>query len=135
MYRLDKKNQTPGYIALISILILGAVGVAVAVSVLLMGLNNSKTSFAVEQSNQSKALANACAETALQQIKNLNSYSGTGNLSTSQGNCAYTVTNTGGQNRTVTASGTVGTIIRKISISISAITPTIAISSWQEVAN
>lgn len=124
-----------GYITLISILVVGAVGVAITTSLLLLGLGSSRTSFALEQSNQAKALANACAEEALQQIRDSTPFTGTGNLTLGQGTCMYTVTSQGGQNRTITASGTVGTIVRKVEIIITKINPAITVSTWQEVAD
>lgn len=128
-------NSNGGYITLVSVLVVGAVGVAIAISLILLGVGSSRTSFAVEQSNQSKALANACAEEALQQIKDSSSFTGSGNLALGQGTCSYTVTSQGQQNRTVTASGIVGTITRKAKIIINKIIPTIVITSWQEVDN
>ena len=124
-----------GYITLITVLITGAIGAAIAVSILLLGLGSSKTSFSLEQSNQAKALANACAEEALQQIHDSASFEGTGNLTLSQGTCTYTVTKLTDQNRTITTNGTVGTIIRKVSITLDKITPNINVTSWQEVVN
>ena len=124
-----------GYITLISVLVVGAVGIAVTLSLILLGLGSSRTSFALEQSNQTKALTNACAEEAMQQIRDSMSFTGNGNLSLRQGTCNYTVTSQGGQNRTITALGTVGTIVRKVKIIISKINPTITVTSWQEVAD
>jgi len=124
-----------GYITLISVLVIGAVGLAITISLILLGLGSSRTSFALEQSNQAKALTNACAEEAMQQIRDSMSFTGNGNLSLGQGTCNYTVTSQGGQNRTITALGTVGTIVRKVKIIISKINPTITVTSWQEVAD
>ena len=124
-----------GFITLTSVLVVGAVGVAIATSLILLGLGSSRTSFAVEQSNQAKGLANACAEEALQQIRDSTPFTGSGNLTLGQGICTYTVTNQGGQNRTITSSGTVGSIIRKVKIIIDKINPTIQVVSWQEVDN
>ncbi len=121
-----------GYITLVSVLIVGAVGTAIALSLLLLGNGASRTSFALQQSAQSKGLVNACAEEALEQIRDATAYASSGNLTLGQGTCAYTVTNTGGTTRTVTASSTVGTIIRKVSITVTAINPLILIGSWQE---
>ena len=121
-----------GYITLISVLVVGAVGIAIATSLLLLGVGSSRTSFALEQSNQAKALTNACAEEALQLISGSVSYTGSGNLTLGQGTCTYTVTNQGAQNRTITASGTVGTVVRKLTIIINKIKPSIVVVSWQE---
>lgn len=128
------KNEK-GYITLLSTLFLVAIGGVVAGSLILLGLNSSRTSFALDQSAQAKALANACAEEALQRIRNLTAYTGSGNLTLGQGSCSYTVTSEGGPNRTITASGTAGTIVRKVKITIDQIDPSINITSWQEVAD
>lgn len=129
----NKKNE--GFITLMSVLVVGAVGVAITLSIILLGVGSSRTSFAVEQSNQSKALANACAEEALQQIRDSALFTGSGNLALGQGTCDYTVTSQGGQNRTITTVGTVGTIVRKVKVVVDQITPIIQIVSWQEVAD
>lgn len=120
-----------GYIALVTVLIIGSIGSAIAISLILLGVGFSRTSFAIEQSNQAKALANTCAENALQQIRSNSSFSGTNTLTLNGGSCSYTVTVLSGENRTVIASGTYGTVIRKISISVTAINPKI-IASWIE---
>ena len=114
-------KSSHGFITLISVLVVGAVGVAITLSMILLELGSSRTSFALEQSNQAKALANACAEEAMQQIRDSTPFTGTGNLTLGQGTCSYTVTNTGGQNRTITASG------------INQINPAMAVTSWQEM--
>jgi len=62
-----------------------------------------------------------------------NSFSGTNGLTLGAGTCTYTVTVGTGEARTITASGRAGTIIRKTSVSITAINPLIVVSSWQEV--
>jgi len=127
--------NSDGYITLISVLVVGAIGVAITTSLLLFGLGSSRSSFAIEQSAQARSLADACAEEALQEIRDSTPYTGSDNLSLGQGDCDYTVTSGGGQNRTIDASGTVGTVQRKVKISINAINPSINITSWQEVAD
>jgi len=141
------KNQK-GFLTLISTLIVAAIGLSISVSLLLLGLGSSRTSFLTVQSYQANSLANACAEEALQQIYDsmimpdpipdpepvLVPYTGNGSLSLGQGVCSYTVTSTGGNHRKIVASGTVGTIIRKIQATTSSVAP-IIISSWQEVAD
>lgn len=128
------KNQK-GYITLLSTLFLVAIGGVVAGSLILLGLGFSKTSFTLVQSNQAKALANACMEEALERINDSAPFTGTGSLTLGAGTCSYTVTSGGGQNRTITSSGTVGSIIRKVTVTIDKITPAIEVTSWQEVAD
>ncbi len=115
-----------------SVLIVGVVGTAITTSLILLGLGSSRVSFAIEQSNQAKALANACAEEALQQIKESSSYTGSGELSLGQGSCSYTVKSQDGQDRTIAASGTVGTIGRNVAILIDQVDPVIGVVSWRE---
>lgn len=133
-HRSDKRSES-GYIVLISVLVVSAVGVSVALAVIQFGLGSSRSSFALEQSAQSRSLVNACADEALEQIRENSSFSGNGSLTLGQGTCAYSVVNLGGENRFITASGTVGTIVRKSQISIDALNPVINILSWQEVAD
>lgn len=121
-----------GFITLVSVLVASAVGLSIALSLLLLGLGSSRTGLALSQSIQARGLANACAEEALRKTKNSLIFSGTSTLALSGGICTYAVTNTGGQTRTITTSGTVGTVVRKVSISISQITPFIVVASWQE---
>lgn len=124
-----------GYITLISVLIVGAVGLSIATSLLLLGLNSSRTSFVNEQSAKARSLSNACVEKALQEIRNSVSYSGGDNFLYSTGSCSYFVTNTGGENREIIASGFVGTISRKTKIEINKINPQIEITTWVEVSD
>lgn len=123
-----------GFITLISVLILGAVGVAVVVALLQQGLSSSRTAFTTQQSGQARGLADACAEGALDTIRGNTSYTGTTNLTVGPGTCSYTVTNTGGTTRSVSAVGTVGTVIRRVSVSVATVSP-VTLTSWQEVAN
>ena len=131
-WKLEIRNSPQGFITLLSVLVVGAVATAVAISLILLGLGSARTSFALQQSNQAKALANACAEEALEQIRESTPFTGSGNLSNSDGTCSYAVTSQGGQNRTLMTTGTVQMVWRKITITISNISPTITVTSWQE---
>jgi len=124
-----------GYAALLGVLVIGAVTALATVSILLSGMQSSRTSFAFQQSVQAQSLADACAEEALQQVRDESSYIGSDSLSFEAGSCSYSVGFGGGQNRTITAEGIVDSIIRKIEISVSQINPEITVDSWQEVAD
>ncbi len=135
---LDTKKwyfDSGGYITLVSVLLIGAIGSAIALSLILLGLSSSRTSFVYEQSEQAKALANACVEEAEQRIHDPPSFIGSGSLSFAQGTCSYVVASQGGSSRTVTASGTVGTVTRKVKIILYSFSPMLQITSWQEVAD
>tara|TARA_B100000745_G_scaffold162806_1_gene106594 strand:+ start:594 stop:986 length:393 start_codon:yes stop_codon:yes gene_type:complete len=121
-----------GFVTLTSVILIAAMSVGVSVTILLSGINSSRTSFSYQELLQAKALADACAEEALQQIRDNSSYTGSGSLSLGQGSCNYNVQSTGGENRTITVDGTIGTIVRRASITIDAINPSINITTWSE---
>jgi hypothetical protein len=126
-----KKNS--GYITLLSVLIIGAIGSAIVVGILLDGIGASRTGFDLENSASARSIVNACVESALNQIHNSPYYTGSGNISFASGFCSYLITSEGGENRTITASSTAQSSIRKVSLTINTIFPKIQISSWQEV--
>lgn len=128
-------KQHAGYVTLLSVLIVGSIGAALAVSLILLGLGSSRTSFALHESTLAKALSDACAEEALEKIRDVPSFSGNGVLNFGQGICNFTVQSTGGENRTVSVSSTVGSVVRKVKITLDKITPQINIVSWQEIAD
>ena len=131
----NRFNPRRGYIALLSVIVIGAIGTAIMLSVLLFGINASKTDFALQQSGSSKTVASSCGEEALQKILETGTSSGSGNLIIASGTCSYTITSQNGQNITVNATGVVGTITSKVKIVISTTTPSIILSSWQEVGD
>lgn len=124
-----------GFVSLLSVLVAGAVGTALVTILLLQGIGATKTGLALHQSYQAKALATACTETALQRINTNPAFEGSGSLSPGQGSCSYTVTRQAGQERTITSTGTVGSIVRKERVTLSQLTPALQVSSWQEVAD
>ncbi len=126
---LDKK---PGYAMLLSVLVLGAILMATTFSLMILGLDFSLASSAVEDSYSAKAGAAACAEEALQKIKESSSYAGSGSLIFLRGSCIYQVTNLGGSNRSIVTSSTVGRSTKRVDVLIDKITPKINVSSWQE---
>jgi hypothetical protein len=129
------RSRYNGFVTLLSVLILAAVSTAVSVSLLVLGLASSRTSFSLQQLHEAKSLADTCAETALQKVRDTTSFSGTGGVNLGTGSCSYTVTAQSGEQRTITASGVVGSLTRKVKITITQINPSITISAWQEVAD
>jgi hypothetical protein len=130
---IGKGRSQSGYVALMSVLIVGAAAVAIATALLLTATDSQRATIINQQSAQARSLAASCGEEALQQIHDNTSFTGTNNFSLGAGSCTYTVTNTGGSNRTVTASGTVGTTVRRIQITLTIGATNITINTWQEV--
>jgi hypothetical protein len=121
-----------GYVMLITMLVVGAIGVSIAVSLLLLGTGATRSSAVRIQSVKAKAYANACAEEALWQIRLSTSYTGTDGLTFSDGSCTYKVD---GKNeyRDVFAQGLAGDATRSLQLTVVNINPYIEIGDWQEV--
>lgn len=134
-FMVQQHLDNSGYMTLLSVLIVSALATSIAVSLLWLGLGSSKTSFALEQSNQAKGLANACAEYALGQVRDDSNYAGSGSLTLGAGSCNYQVVNTGDENRNIQSYGIVGAIIRKVEVDINNVSSQINILSWQEVGD
>lgn len=128
-----KNNQQNGFVILIVILIMGAVGLAVAYSVTIFGVDANRMSLVMQQAEEARGLANACAEEGLMQIFIDKHYTGTQILL--DGGCSFTVFNLGGKNREVRAVGTAENVTKKIKILVDQVNPDIRVSSWQEVAD
>ncbi len=125
-------NRKNGYVTLISMLVIGAVGLSVVVSLVLLGIDSSRSSLSLEQGNKAKALANACAEVALERIWKLDIYTGSENLTIGQGTCSWNVSSVSIP-KTITASGAVGENVRKVSITIDQLHPYLHVLSWREI--
>lgn len=134
------RGRPNGYMTFMSVLIAGAVGVAVAVSVLYLGLGASRADFSLEQSGQAKALADACAEKALRALKSDLAYAGNETVELGQGTCSVgPVTQADGQYR-IQASGNAGDVVRKVEAKVTPILDGstvlgLTLVSWQEVAD
>jgi hypothetical protein len=123
-----------GFVTLLTVLIIGAVGTAAAISVILLGVGSSRSSLALEQSGQAKTLANSCVEAALEKIRESN-YTGSNTITLGQGSCSYSVVSPGPGNFEIHSTGTVGTTIRKVKVLVDSVTPQIHVSSWEELAD
>lgn len=130
-----RKNKQKGFVALIGVLIVSAIGLTVSVSLISLGLSSSQTSFVNFRGSQAVVLANSCAESALQEIRDSNSYIGTNTYNLGSGSCTFTVTSNGAQNRTIQSEGRVDSLRSRIIVTIDAINPDINITGWQEVAD
>lgn len=97
-----------GFITLITVLLLGAVVVAVTVTLLLLQIQNGTMTFTMKEALYARTYANSCAEEALQQLALNGTYSGMSTVTFPWGTCTYTVTQ--GVVRQVDAMGTSGTV-------------------------
>lgn len=127
-------DNNAGYVTLMSVVIFSAIGIAIVVSLILLGLSVARTSYLSQQAKGINQLAHGCADEGLMYIRENESFTGTNNSTISGQQCSYTVINLGGESREIRASASgPDNIERRVKVIISAINPGIVISSWQEV--
>jgi len=132
---IPSQNRS-GYIFLLSVLVVGAISLAVTTSALLLSTSAARTGLSLKHSSESLALAQACAEHAVLELRSNSSYGGSELLSIGNGTCEIlTVGGTGNENRTICAEGIRGDTARRIEILITRLLPKVAITSWQEVTD
>lgn len=128
------KNIKRGYVALMSVILMGALGIAVMVSVISQGVTSSKTELSLQQSGQARILATACIEEALQIILETATTSSTANLTIGAGNCTYSI-NKPAASVIINSTGNFGTLVKRIQVILSTSSPSIVLSSWQDVSD
>jgi len=126
------QNSTKkGFSTLLVVILLGGVALTLTLTLATSSLWSIRGSIDSKSSNISKSLINACAEVALEAMRENNSYTGTSNVLLNNNTCSYTVSNTGGSTRSVSVSGTINDVTRKLTITTSSFNP-LVIASWQE---
>ncbi len=131
-----KRARQQGYVALMTVLIVGAAATAIATVLLAVGADSARYTLAEQQSRQARSLALACGQEALQQLHDNVAYTGTDvPLTLGQGNCTYTVGVADGAVRVISAVGTVGTLTKKIQATATIGATTMTVSSWQDAGD
>ena len=126
----NKTVVDSGYIALLTVIIMGAVATVIATSLVLLGLGYSRSSLSESQAASAKSAADACTESALVQIRLSSSFTGSGNLTLSGSTCVYTVANT--VTSSIVATGVSGNSTRRVTVDLSSRSPNIVFTKWQE---
>lgn len=126
-------RRAEGYIALIAVLVAGAVSTAAILAIMVIGTYDQQASLISQQSMQARNLAVACTEDALQMMRANRLFDGTSGFSLGQGSCTFTVVRTSSSGRTIDTTATVGPVTRRIYVTGSATTTAVTISTWEEV--
>jgi hypothetical protein len=123
-----------GFIALISILIIGALILAVSIGVSLRSIDETTMSMDQQESNRALALADLCAEQALMKLESVLNYAGSESITVDGDTCdILLITGSGNLNRTIKTQSTVSGYTRKVKLEVLQISPTMQISSWETV--
>ena len=129
------KNHPLGYAIFYSVIILSAIAVVTILTLANLSIKSIRSSGDLVSSHQARSITDACLEEALQQIRDSNSFSGSGSLNLGAEICYYNVLDFGGNIRQIAASSTVRGAVRKAIAETSQLNPQIQLSSWQEVAD
>ena len=135
-----KKNITQssgGYIALIAVLIAGAVMLVAGLSASRSGIASAQGSTRGESSARARLLADACAEEALLRLRGNIGYTGNENVSVNlSDSCTIgSISGSGNNNRLVRTQASVLGYVSKIEVSVATVTPALFIASWRSVAD
>ncbi|OGJ62600.1 hypothetical protein A3A67_02550 [Candidatus Peribacteria bacterium RIFCSPLOWO2_01_FULL_51_18] len=126
--------SSPGYILLISIVVIGAIASAVLSTLLLLGISANQVSLSVQQSKQAMAEAQACTEYALLRLRESPNYPGNVTLDSPKGRCGILlISGTGNNDRYLCTIGISGDVTRRLETAIDQILPKTLITSMQEV--
>lgn len=125
-------KASQGYVALLTILIVGAAALTISVTLLTTSADSQRSALVSVNASQARQLANACAEEALRVLRDTQTYTGSSNLTLSTGSCSYIVTNNGGQSRLITTSSTINSVVKKMTVYATIGTSSISVTSWRE---
>lgn len=128
-----EKNKN-GYIALITVIIISAVVLILALSLAFTSLSQKQTILGHNNSLRNYYLANACANYAILQLQKNFEYIGNETLNLDEYSCQIeSVFGTGNINRSFITSSQIGNQKKVLKIEIDQIRPVTVIKSWGEI--
>jgi len=128
-------HTRPGYVFLVSVLLIGAIASTTLFSLLLLGWAAEQNGFLQVQSQQAYEYAQTCAERAMRSLRLDPTYVGDTTFFFGTNSCTiHPIGGTGNQNRTLCVESLSGKIVRRMQIQIAQLFPVTLISSWQEVS-
>ncbi len=125
---MNKLNQK-GYVALVSVLVILAVGIIVGVTVSMNAINEMQMGFTSTQADKAFVIADACAEESLLRLKR--EESPPVELFFEDGSCTIYIIALN-DDRTVMVTGTVDDYNSLIQMEVT-LAPDFVVNSWQEV--
>jgi hypothetical protein len=126
----------PGYIFLVSVLVIGAIAAATTISMILLGLAAQQNGYSIVQSAQAWEYAQTCVERALRSLRSDPYYAGSERCVFTYGGCTLSaVGGEGNANRTICAQGTSGDAVRRAEVKVATLRPTTTIDTWRETAS
>ncbi|MBI2337947.1 hypothetical protein HYU95_02080 [Candidatus Daviesbacteria bacterium] len=132
---LIAQDDKKGFVAMTTVLILGAIVVAIAATVTLLSIDEAQSSLTLYKGEDNLNLVEGCVEDVMMKVRADSSYSGT-TISRPEGDCNISYNPGGGGpvdwDITVTSSAT-NPYQRKITVVFKRSFPVVQLTSWKEI--
>lgn len=119
-----------GFIALTTVLMITAVGLAIAASVALLSIGEVQTGLSLFKGEETYAFVDGCMEDALHKTATNPSYSG-GTITRPEGTCTITASKTA-NTWTITSTTTATDYVRTMQV-IATMSASLKLASWKEL--
>lgn len=130
------QSHRDGYVFLISVLFVGAIAMATAATLVILGIGAERSGRVYAQSSQAFQNAETCAERALRSLRTSLGYVGSETVTLTSGTCEIkAIDGSGNFSRSICVKGLAGNVTRRLQISVSELLPVAHIGSWQEVSS
>lgn len=135
------QSKKRGFLVLTMVLIVCATVLIIATGIFLRSISEVNESADSESSLKAWSTVNACGEYALLQMSTTTgglsgwSYGGLYSLPVGSETCYIYAIGSSGTSKVIHASSTVSNFTRKIEVIVATNTPSLVVSSWQEVAD
>ena len=132
---MARLQRDKAYVTILTVVILMIITVTVTVTVISVLIDNTISYRTTTESDISRYNADACAEVAINKLKEDLTYTGGGAVITlDKGSCTIVnITGTGLTNRVISTTGSYNNVIRKLIVTVSTVNPSTTITSWTEV--
>jgi hypothetical protein len=133
---MNEQSQPNGYVALMSLIIIGAVVLIAAIALTFMAVSQSNSIVSHNKTVKNYYAANACANYAILQLQKNLDYSGNEALDLEGIKCQVeAISGQGEKNRVIIASSQEGKQLKKIQVELDQVKPVTIIKSWGEIFN
>jgi len=122
------------YITLLSVIIVGTIAMSIAISLILISVDSTKTTMAYESGKRAEYLARACVETALGKLWDNIDYTGNETVSFTDGSCQIlSIENPSTQTPTIKTIGTYHSSTKRFEVKLLQVSTQIQIDYYRQV--
>lgn len=130
----DNKNYNSsrgGYVAMLTVIILSTVIILLTISMQTSTRNVLSSADVMRDYFQSRYAVDACAEVALQYVRDTDSTSGTGSETINNASCSYTIVSAGSESFGLNVTAEKNNTYYEVDITADALFPAINLTSWE----